>query len=214
MAWLGKGMTPGPNLIRRIPASGDLVKFATANSGNTCGARRWTDGKVETPMMPHMPWLRVNPVTGELFWGDETEEVNTEEPREAKPEYLRVPFAVEPGLHGYRRALESGLGSEPDKTLYLHLGFWWAANDPFRRGRPDAVRPPDFAEKLHALIALLDPRDPGDRLMIAEARRQLGEFAAAGELLAEAFPKPLWFPARIVRKWTERQDDQVRELRD
>ena len=207
-------MTPGPNLIRRIPASRDLVKFATINSGNTCGMRSWTDGRSIAPMLPENPWLRIHPATGELFWSDETVEVAKEAPWEPKRKFAKVPFAVEPDLAGYRRALASGMGNTRDKLFYLRLRFWWAANDPFRDGGTDAQLPEDFGENLEALAAMMDPAKPEDALMVAEAWRQLGRFDEAAALLDRPFPKDLQFAQRILLKWIGLRNTRLRELRD
>lgn len=207
-------MTPGPNLIRRIPASRNLVKFATINSGNTCGMRSWTDGRSIAPMLPESPWLRIHPATGELFWSDETEEVAEEEPWEPRRKFAKVPFAEEPDLADYRRALASGMGATRDKLFHLRLRFWWAANDPFRQDGQDAPRPEDFAENLEALAAMMDTAKPEDALMVAEAWRQLGRFDEAAALLNRPFSKDLAFARRILLRWTDRGDTRVRELRD
>ncbi len=79
-------------MILKIPQSGDLVKISTILSGNTFGARWWSDGKMEAPMMPDEPWLRRHPGTGEMFWSDACAEVALEEPWEESSN--RIPWAT------------------------------------------------------------------------------------------------------------------------
>lgn len=116
-------MTPGPNQFLKIPITGTLVKVATICTGNTFGAQYWTDGKREAPMLPDEPWLRLQPDTGELFWTDECEEVAAEPEWEESAAYPGVPFAREPSLDDYRRALDGGMASTPKKQRYVLTRF-------------------------------------------------------------------------------------------
>jgi hypothetical protein len=50
-------MRPGPTRILACPHCGALVKQRTLSSGNTFGARQWTDGKHVAPMLPRTPPL-------------------------------------------------------------------------------------------------------------------------------------------------------------
>ncbi len=48
-------MRPGPIDIAACPRCGALAKIRTISSGNTMGARAWSDGKTDAPMMPTTP---------------------------------------------------------------------------------------------------------------------------------------------------------------
>ncbi len=205
-------MTPGSNRILRIRLFGKPVKIATMASGNTCGAKYWTDGKREAPDWPDNPLLRVHPGTGEIFWIDKCREVGRERPAYPKRKYAGIPFAIDPGLDDYRRALNDGWGDTPKKKFYLLLRFWWAANDPCRRGELNSDRPPDFREKVLELISCMSSDNPDERLLIAEMRRQLGDFATANDLLERDVPEPCLLHRRIVRQWNDRNDTSVREV--
>jgi len=50
-------MLPGPTIVRKCSTCGKLIAQPTLLSGNTFGARFWTDGKREAPMLPEQPWL-------------------------------------------------------------------------------------------------------------------------------------------------------------
>jgi hypothetical protein len=60
---------------------------------------------------------------------------------------------------------------------------------------------------------LLHERDGSDRLLKAEALRELGSFREAEVLLARPFPKKLRDAAAIVRKLTGERDTAVHELK-
>ena len=206
-------MKPGPNHILRLPVSGTLVKIATINSGNTFGARYWTDGRREAPMLPDAPWLRRQPVTRELFWTDECEKIAEEEPwGSAENEYEDVPFAAAPPARNYLRALASGLAATPGKERYLRTRLWWVSNDPVRRGK--AAPPPtdELKENLRCLRDLLDMDVPDQRLMAAEICRESGEFTAAREMLEFRFPEGFGKAVDLIKKLNEAEDLTVREI--
>lgn len=124
-------------------------------------------------MLPDAPWLRLHPETGEFFWTDECEEIGEEPEWEDSNIYRDVQYAEDPCVDDYRRALGLDVASTPDKQRYVLMRFWWAANDPVRHGEASTSSQPDFRERLMQLRALLDTTDPNQRMMSAEAARQL-----------------------------------------
>jgi hypothetical protein len=203
-------MTPGQNVVLKTRKGGSLVKIATITSGNTLGARYWTDGKCEAPMLPENPWLRKHPTTGEMFWSNECEEVAEEDPW--GEEYADVPFAAAPTLPDYQSALAAGLGDSPKKERYLRTHAWWAANDAVRHdggGAPDTTAD---GENLKALVAMLDLGDPNQRLMAAEAWRELGAFDECLELLRFEFPQPYMKAVELIRRLAQERNKKVQPL--
>ena len=202
-------MTPGPNKIIKTAVTGLLVKIATINSGNTFGARFWTDGKREAPMLPDQPRLRCHPDNGELFWTDECVEIAVEEPWKASNDYADTPFAKEPSIEDYRRALDTDLVASHEKEQYVRIRLWWATNDPVRQGETNA---PTDRDNLLKLLTLLDDSDPNQRLMAAEVCRELGNFDHASALLKFHFPKGYDHAVNFIKKLNEQKDFIVREL--
>jgi hypothetical protein len=68
-------MTPGPTIIRECSACGKHISQHTIGSGNTFGARFWTDGKRDAPMFPDQPWLVRCQHCGTLVWIDEQTQI-------------------------------------------------------------------------------------------------------------------------------------------
>ena len=165
-------MTPGPTQILKISPTGTLVKIATIASGNTFGARFWTDGKQEAPMLPDQPWLRRHPETDELFWSDECEEIAEETPWGEDESYPKVPFAEEPTLDDYRRALVSGIVTTPEQMRYVFMRYWWAVNDPLRHG--DASTTPPSENNSFSSVRCSIPPTP---INVSWQRRSLGNSA-------------------------------------
>lgn len=205
-------MTRGPDLILKTRLSGNLVKIETMASGNNFGARYWTDGKCEAPMLMDRPWLRKNPASGELFWMDECEEVAEESPWAENGEYAHVPYAETPTQEDHEAALADGLAGIPEKELYLRLRCWWAANDAVREGGVIAD-PEAFAANLRAMSPLLGTADPNRRLLAAEVARQLGDFDTALELLTFDFPKDYELTVKVIINLVRQKESAVREVR-
>lgn len=205
-------MTLGPNIILKLPTSGTLVKIATIASGNTFGATFWTDGKREAPMLPDQPWLRRHPTTDELFWTDECEKIAEQTFWDQEPTYSNIPFAAKPTVHDYRRALSSGIASTPEQEKYIRMRCWWAANDPVRRGASTAPPLPEFRENLLKLRTLFDLTDAHQRLMAAEASRQLRDFTTAANLLDFQFPKDHAKVVHLIKNLTSEEDFTVRQV--
>lgn len=205
-------MTLGPTIILKIPLSDTLVKMSTTGSGNTFGARYWTDGKQEAPMLPDRPWLRRHPKTGELFWTDECKKIAEESPWEGKDNYRKVPYAESPSLEDYRQAMVSGIASTPEKQRYVLMRYWWAANDPVRRGDTSVPSPYDLDERLLQFLALLDTKNPNQRLMAAEVARQLRDFTKAVQLLKFRFPKNCSHAVKLIKKLASEENSTVHQL--
>jgi hypothetical protein len=202
-------MIPGPHKILRTTQTGSLVKIEALNSGNSSGARFWTDGKCIAPRMPDNPWLRRHPDSGELFWTDECEEIGTEVPWGETSEFPGVPFANEPSLEDLRQALADGLVSSEEKERYVRMRLWWATNDPVRLGQPDTLKD---AGNLQKLLPLLDESNANQRLSAAEVCRELGDFDRAARLLDFAFPRAYERAAALIRKLNGAKDVDVHEV--
>jgi hypothetical protein len=205
-------MTPGPDKILKLPASGSLVRISTILSGNTFGGRFWSDGKREAPMLPDAPWLRRQPLTGEFFWTDECEEIAEVEPSSKGSRYEEVPMAATPDLDQLRDALGRGLAGSPEKERYLRTRLWWAMNDPVRAGKATAPAGPGFEQNLVQLQTLFDLNDPDQRLMAVEMARERGDFASATELFEFQFPAGYEDAVAFFKRLTEANDSLVREF--
>jgi hypothetical protein len=208
-------MTPGPNEILRLPDSSTLVKVRTIASGNTFGARRWTDGKLDAPMLPvRWPILR-QPETGEVFWRDDCELVAKEDWWVESSENLsKVAFAEDPTLEDFVFLLERRPPATEDRERTLRIFTWWAWNDGLRDGKigplPDVIE--EFRHNLQRLDLLLKPETDSARLMLAEIARELGNHKLSMERLEHAFPQDLTRCVAIIKAANERSDPRVLEV--
>lgn len=151
-------MLPGDTIVKKCSRCGGTFGEATIVSGNTFGAVRWTDGKLEAPMLPEGPLLGRCPHCRALVWMPAQEEVGRHSPwrewssaedyvadlkgREASsgrrpfdedPERdAGAPLIQQPGLADYRAFLDQG-EKVPVVERYARIRAWWAGNDPRRR---------------------------------------------------------------------------------
>ena len=86
---------PGSNIIRECPECNAALERTTMMSGNTFGARFWTDGKMMAPMLPDRPWLAKCPKCTALFWIDEAKELGRQQPWDKNKQW---PDAIKPSI--------------------------------------------------------------------------------------------------------------------
>jgi hypothetical protein len=215
-------MLPGPDVIIQCPNSDKVVKNSTLISGNTMGGKVWSDGYAVYPMLPSSPeitrcgddgpffWVSDAKEVGEISWGDDSNV-----PKKWKlAKRIRFLTAAE-----YLEAIEMGMGRTPEQKLHLRLFAWWAANDPLRQAQPDktAQKSPflqgsNARKNLEQLVKLLLVTEPNQRLMKAEALRQLSRFEEALKILQAPLPKEFTKVVNWMRRLVKARDSLVREL--
>jgi hypothetical protein len=205
-------MLPGKTIIRACPGCGGQVLESTLASGNTLGARYWTDGKRDAPMLPEAPWLVRCPACAELFWVDEAEELGGIEPFEGpSEEWADARSAETPTAAEYLAFLERG-GLTEDKEAYVRIRAWWLEND----ARREAADQPPISDaqrvNLEALAGMLEEDDPDQLVMKAETLRERGLFDKAAALLEAPLPDPLAVPAGKIRSLCEARSADVAEI--
>ena len=209
-------MIPGPTIIRKCSSCNKHIAEKTIESGNTFGARFWTDGKRHAPMLPDQPLLVRCPHCSSLVWIGEQEKLGEHSPSLFDDaERFRFPNALPastPNLDEYLAVLQGGV-DDLDKERYLRLCAWWAGNDCRRDEDTSAQLDSLEAANLRALITLLDESDQIDRLIKAEALRELGEFTDAGNLLSMDFDNSLVRVVDFIRKLNEMKVAKVTEVK-
>lgn len=234
----------GPDRFVSCPKCEGWAKCWTLMSGNMIGARRWTDGKVVAPMMQCLPEVVKCRHCGECYWlirpREEAEEEEAwrkfeldEQSMEDKEEHERrfeaflkaisdpnLEYVKEPTEEEYYLAIEKGLAENPKEEKRLRILAWQRRNDAFRYnlqvpigGTPSAPGP--WRNNLEVLVNLLQEDDENDRLLKAEALRELGEFESAKRLLDPLSLRSdnLGEVARRIHSLCESGDTYVRDLR-
>lgn len=207
-------MTIDLSNIRKCPACEKAVEQPTLGSGNTFGARQWSDGFLDAPMLPEYPRLGRCPHCAALFWVEDATllgecwpyDIASSAWPEAKP--VEGPTAEE-----FLDAAPSCDG-DPQRELFVRLRSWWRSNDRFRKAADEA---PPFSEaeraSLEALGRLLDDGDTQHTIMRAEIARELGRFDRCLKLLEQEFDEGLVFVVRTIRERALDLDSRVVELK-
>jgi hypothetical protein len=177
-------------------------------SGNTIGAKYYSDGKREAKMLPDHPALVKCPVCGRLFWVEEASEVAVGfDAAEGKPQVM-APSEKE--IHDFLAA-QASLPKE--KEIYLRMHAWWKANDAWRwvlDAKP--AFSPEQVKNLDALSALFDESLPGHRILKAEIAREMGRFDECLQLLSYPFDENYVFATNFIKKLAQEKMRAVKRF--
>lgn len=197
LATTAEATMPAPDLLRECSACRQKLVQHSIVSGNTFGARSWTDGKMVARMLPDWPRIVKCPKCEAVFWFDDAPllagRVTSQNAKDgAEPGILTekdyLDFLARPGL-------------EKSREIYARCRAWWCAND---RDRDGGSTPVKFSvpqqENLQRLLPLLNENLPEERVMKAELLRELGRFPECLGLLSD--PKAVasvGLPARVIQ---------------
>jgi hypothetical protein len=215
-------MRPGPDQIVACPHCRGLEKYRTLLSGNNIGIRIWTDGRQIAPMLPRPPAVVECRSGAQPYWLTDGKEIGTLDLYDGTnpavdPAWKAAPYVVEASEEGYYRALEAALSIEKALEKVLRTFVWWRGNDRYREGlaTEDSDAPPleAFRSNLTALAALLNGQNINERIMKAEALRELGEFEAAIKILNQIDSPHYAAVVHRIRALCDRAEARVQELK-
>lgn len=197
-------MLPGPTYVYECPKCGHLLTNNSLMSGNTFGAKHYSDGKQIAPMLPAFPELTKCRRCDTIFWLSKAKEVGTYEwGDQDKPEGQQADKARFLQLPDYFVALSIGLAETKEEETYIRRQIWWAYNDRIRMGQAIFVSGEDevlYTQNCTRLMMLLDPSDSGQKIMLAELKRNLGDFDACLQLLQSLDDMDFdWLKAKLIR---------------
>ena len=205
--------TPGPTIIHECTSCGSHVAEETQASGNSCGAKYWTDGRREAPMDPDQDWLVICPHCHSLVWIDEGTQIGmTDHPRFNSSTYPDAQPALSPEHQDYLRYSKECGSLDYEKERYVRLRAWWLSNDVRRTTSQKVPLSSDEIENLRAYIRLLDFSDPVDRISKAEALRELGEYDEAVHMLSTKYPPGLQPVVNTIRHLAKKNISEVSEV--
>ncbi len=211
-------MLPDSNVIVACPHCEGRATYMTLLSGNTYGARVWTDGKQYAPMLPPPPGVVQCSHCPDCYWLSDAKKIGNLKIWPAKNrQWPTDPRAEEPSEDGYYLALEKGLGRDLQQERQLRILAWWRRNDAFRSpNKAQAAGNPTMSaqckKNLETLTGLLDAASENDCLMKAELLRELGEFACAIQVLGRVTSAAHQAGVRQLRALCDAGDRCVREL--
>ena len=176
------------DLYFECPVCGSCVSRPSMHSGNTLGAKLYSDGKQEAPTLPELPMITKCFLCGNIYWlnqstqcevlGDETIQV---------AEFL--------GLFDLQRSLDKSLVSNREDEIYLRQRLMWAINDRSRKGLflfPDYETRVLWESNQLRLLAVLDEKVLSEKILIAEICRNMGAFSKSRQLIKSIDSKHLY----------------------
>jgi hypothetical protein len=179
-------MIPGAPEVVTCPACGAKHFRETMISGNTFGAKYYSDGKMVAPMLPEYPIVtRCHSCSALFKIKKELISGNIMDHSHVKDGHPFVEFLA---VDDYFQAIEGGLcnsgpkGSEEfnHDVLMLRLMLWRTFNDIFRSpgDSPEAIADPRYQENCRAILSAIpeDEDSDSDILTLAEIHRNIGEF--------------------------------------
>ena len=188
----------------------------TLLSGNTLGARYWTDGKMEAPMFPQSPALVRCAHCDAQLWLPEARQHAFVEPPKMFETVQGALDPIAPTEADYLQAITSGLAPDEEREKYCRVHAWHVFNDARRehKNAPELRELPDqAAANMKALFALLDRNTPAERMLRAELARELGRFPESLQLTNFNFGEDYAATAAQIRELAEQSLAGVAEVK-
>jgi hypothetical protein len=160
----------------------NLLKNRSLMSGNTIGAKFFSDGKQIAPMLPEFPNVTKCKKCNAIFWLRKLEEIGTYEWGEnANPDWLKADEAEFLTIEEYFKALDLEVPQNEDEEYFIRQRIWWGFNDRIRNGKEIFDNEDDeylYRGNCFALIYMLEPEIDNQelRMFMAELYRNVGNF--------------------------------------
>ena len=190
-------MQAGPDQIIACPHCGALEYYETLISGNTCGAKLYSDGKQIARMLPRPPpyvechschkthWLRDATKVGALWSRDHSPDDNCPQ------SWAEAPLVESPSEGKLYEVIEGvAENCSAEELRQLRILAWHKRNDAYREDPEAKVDLTPLAEKNMVNLSIEWDQEsasnnlsPGVILMRAELLRELGHYEAALAIL-------------------------------
>lgn len=201
-------MLPGPEYIYKCPKCGNLLKNESVMSGNTFGAKFYSDGKAISPMLPENIILTSCKKCDAMFWLSQLKELGfigwdtSENPGWENADELKLLTITE-----YLNALKIGIAKDKKSEIFIREQIWWLYNDRIRNDQKIFKDENDeliYIENINRLKQLVKPsiiisiikaifnRNVNkQKLTLAELNRNLGNFEDCMKILKSVDDKVL-----------------------
>lgn len=128
-------MIPGPDEVLACPMCTGSIRRRTILSGNTFRSKRWSDGRLDAPMLPSLVRITRCAHCNHIVWLDDGSELGVFDEfdpsdRERTPEWEEAPVAQELDTQGLIEALE--WNPIPERETVLRIKLWQKHNDAIR----------------------------------------------------------------------------------
>jgi hypothetical protein len=211
-------MMPGPLMIYGCPQCGTEVMQDSLSSGNTFGARVWSDCYMDAPMLPE--YAEVTKCAGceRYFWLEDATIVREVFAFGPEADDLRRSETVKYARQLTQQQLTALLRDEEhtaERERYLRLRLWWKGNDAERKGRNwqrSEEEQKQYLKNLVRLHALCQPVSPENVLLVCALLRAMKKNQL---MLITARSIPMEFDPRLQQLVDHalRKDNQLFEFR-
>lgn len=221
-------MLPGPVIVTKCPNCQGSVLRRTLASGNTLGAKWWTDGEFRARMLPMTPGLVRCGHCTQVAWRDDFEEVDSyesylgflafseeddakkrmESAKAKRAQYENLPYFEEPSAEEIIKFVNrSSLPS--DQEVHARILAWRRWNDSRRDEDKFQALTEEEQKNLIRIVELLEQL--GDQnLLLSEAYRELGDLASARRVIDQsAFADEEQSTVQFLLELIDRGDTQV-----
>lgn len=172
-------MIPGLPQILTCPFCRKKKEVMTLASGNTCGARFWSDNKMIAPMLPEVSYVQKCPHCKKYYiMGRQKRKLATHGDFNLEQGLLSFPEMKEAfaqlSSDGFRK------GEEAQVRMMLHQAY----NDYYYRSEHKSEVNEEDRQLFHRNALWLIDNFISDNLLKAEFYREIGEFETAYEVLS------------------------------
>lgn len=179
---------PGPDYIYKCSQCQHYLKRGSLMSGNTLGAKLYSDGKMIARMLPEFPNLTKCSKCGCFLIINNLESVGTCDRGEKCEEFKGADEVEFLSLDDLLKVLDTDLAKVKENEKLIRRSIWWAYNDRVRSDDELFVNSEDeiiWKNNCLRLVALLNKEDINEKIMTAELYRNLGEFDECMNLINE-----------------------------
>lgn len=176
-------MILGPDIYYKCPKCGAYLYTHSLTSGNTFGAKTYSDGRMDAPMLPKFPNLTKCRKCEAIVM------LNRLEPQYKKRHLCKKYKCMHMDIIDLYKALDAF----PNDELYIRLKIWRAYNDFFRPfSVPTSVNTchlldsQKYIDNCCRLLILLNKENDDERLIMAELNRNLGNFTECLDLIQKS----------------------------
>lgn len=179
-------MTFGPTEIYTCPNCYNTITNPSLASSNTFGSQHYSDAKVVYPNMPEFPDLTKCKKCNTFLWLSDLRNTNNytttfspifKQEKADKAEFLTV--------IDYNKLLETDFIKD---KLVIRNAIWWSFNDRLRANKPLFLNENEkyfWTANCENMKQLLDINDDGQKILVAELERNLGNFNSCKQLINE-----------------------------
>jgi len=188
-------MIPGPELLYKCPKCEKIVSKGSLISGNTCGAKLYSDGKQIAPMLPEFPAIVKCKYCNTFYWLNKENEINIGNENADRAAFLSV--------DEYYELINSDIIKNEKKLKFLRIRLWWAFNDKLRNNKNENLSENEqiiYEQNCLKLIETLDQEDINEKIMVAELYRNLGNFEKCESILAGIDDKFNWLKELLIKE--------------